>query len=86
MVAPDRDPDRGSSIEALTERFVAAWHGGEAPDVDAYLSLAAEGDRDELLDLLSAFLLLAPTVEPTAERAQELAGDPLVQRVGGLAG
>jgi hypothetical protein len=72
------------SVDDLLDRFIAAWHAGEAPSVDAYLSLTAEADRDELLELLGAFLQMAPTVEPTTTRGLELIEDPLVHRLARL--
>lgn len=72
------------SVDELLDRFIAAWHAGEAPSVDAYQGLAAEADRDELLQLLGAFLQLAPTVEPATTRGLELIDDPLVHRLARL--
>ncbi|MBJ7471607.1 MAG: hypothetical protein JHD16_09915 [Solirubrobacteraceae bacterium] len=72
------------SVDDLLDAFIAAWHGGQAPRLDAFVDRAAEADREELTQLIAAFLQLAPTVEPTAERGIELVQDPLVHRLAGL--
>jgi len=68
-------------IDVALEGFVAAWHAGAAPSVAGVLAATAPADRDELQQLLGAFLQIAPTVEPTAARAAELTADPLVEQL-----
>lgn len=74
----DQHPHR--STDELLDAFIAAWHAGEAPSADAYLAQAADA-RDELAELLGAFLQLAPSVDATPARAAELAADPLLVRI-----
>ncbi len=74
------------SVDALLDAFIAAWHAGQAPDAAGYVARAAADDRDELEQLLGAFLQLAPTTSPTPERSAELAADPLLQRLASLEG
>lgn len=69
--------------EALTE-YIAAWQGGMAPSLTQYLHFVADVDRDELAELIAAFLEIAPTVEPHPARLSELEQDPLVQRLAKL--
>lgn len=75
----DRAPQ--PSVDELLDRFITAWHAGEAPSLADYAELAAEADRAELVDAIGAFLQLAPTVEPTPQRALELIDDPLVHKL-----
>ncbi|MDQ8045349.1 MAG: hypothetical protein AAGC46_11380, partial [Solirubrobacteraceae bacterium] len=72
------------AIDDLLDAFIAAWHAGDAPDAAAFVDRAEPADRDELEQLIAAFLELAPTVGPTEPRAAELAGDPLVARLSSL--
>lgn len=72
------------AIDTLLDEFVAAWHAGDAPSSETFVVRAAAADRDELEALIAAFLELAPTVGPSAERTGELAADPLVARLTAL--
>lgn len=74
------------TLDELLDAFVTAWHAGEAPNVDAFAARAGADDRDELVQLIGAFLQLAPTVEPTPARSGELAADPLVERIAAIEG
>lgn len=64
-------------IDQLYSAFVQAWRAGEAPDPDGYLDRAAPGDQDELAERIETFVMLAPSVEPTAERAAEIRASPV---------
>lgn len=68
----------------LLRSFAEAWTTGERPDVDAYLDRADPADRDELATQLHAYLLDAPTPLLSDAAREEIAGDPLVQRLAGL--
>lgn len=72
------------TIDELLDQFIAAWHAGAAPSADAYLQRAAAGERDELAELIGAFLQLAPTVEPATTRGLELVQDQAVHRLAQL--
>ncbi len=72
------------TVDELLDRFIAAWHAGQAPTVHDALAQAAPADRDELEQLIAGFVELAPTVPPTDEALAAAADDPLVQRLAAL--
>lgn len=72
------------TVDALLDAFIAAWHAGDAPSAAQFAGRAAPADQDELLELIGAFLQLAPTVEPSSARAAELEADPVLARLAGL--
>lgn len=64
-------------IDDLYDEYVRAWHDGRAPDAETYLQRVPAGDeREGLADMIGTFVLVAPSVTPTPERAAELAQDP----------
>lgn len=65
-----------SDIDQLYEAYVRDWHAGLVPDSDALLARAPEADRPALARMIETFLLVAPSVEPTPERAESLRSDP----------
>ena len=75
---------RHEAIDVVLDDFLRAWHAGESPDSAQYVARASPADRDELEQLLGAFAQVAPTVEPTPERAAQLAADPAVAHLSGL--
>ncbi len=74
----------GEPIDLLLDAFVRAWHAGEAPDPRAFVARAREAERDELEQLLAAFAEIAPTVEPSPQRAAQLAADPRIARLSAI--
>lgn len=74
------------SVDELLDAYIAAWHAGEAPSLAASVARAAEPDRDELTELIGAFLQIAPTVDASTSRGLELVEDPLVHKLAALEG
>lgn len=69
-----------AGIDDLYDEFVRAWHDGLAPDVATFLARAPDDDRAALSSMLGTFVLVAPSVAPTPERAAEIAQDPAFLR------
>lgn len=68
-------------IDDLYDEYVRAWHDGRAPDAEPYLQRVPAGDeRESLADMIGTFVLVAPSVAPTPERAAEIAQDPAFLR------
>src|ERR1700712_3907106 len=83
-VPPQGPGDR--SLDALLDDFIVAWHSGEAPSAEWFVARADPAFREEVAQLLSAFLEIAPSVEPKAARQAELNANPLVARLAALEG
>lgn len=69
------DPDQ------LLSEFIDAWNAGRRPDVDDYLARAPDDRRDELASLIHSYLSVAPTPDLDERTWEQLAADPLVQRL-----
>ncbi|MBX5469507.1 MAG: hypothetical protein IRZ21_06370 [Thermoleophilaceae bacterium] len=67
-----------TDIDRLLSEFVDAWNAGERPRVEEYLARAPEDRRDELADLIEAFLDVAPTPDYSPETLEELMRHPAV--------
>jgi hypothetical protein len=72
--------------EQLLSEFIDAWNAGERPDVEAYLSRAEIGDRDELASEILAFVSFAPTPSYSDETLRAIEAEvPVAERRGVLA-
>jgi len=69
-----------AQIDDLYDAFVRAWHDGLAPDAATYVGQAPAAERDELAAMIHTFVLVAPSVAPTPERAAQIAQDPAFLR------
>ena len=72
--------------EQVLSEFVDAWTAGRRPDVDDYLALVHEADREELAAELAAFLRFAPTPEYSDEALETIRADPIVAEALSAAG
>lgn len=72
-------------IDDLYDEFVRAWNDGLAPDAATFLARAPGGERDALAQMIGTFVLVAPSVAPTPERAAEIAQSPRFLRALALA-
>src|SRR4051812_33965879 len=72
------------TLDTLLNEFTEAWIAGERPRVDDYIERVPIEDRDELAELISAFLELAPDPDYSSEQLAELRADPTVQKIGEL--
>lgn len=75
-----------SDRERILSQFIDAWNAGERPDVDAFVARAPEGEREELVADLAAFLTWAPTPDYDAATAAAIAEEPAVRAARGAAG
>jgi hypothetical protein len=73
-----------ANVDSLLNEFAEAWNTGRRPRVDDYLERAFADDRNELAELIGAFLELAPTPRYSAKQLEELRKDPTVKKIGGL--
>lgn len=75
-----------TSSETLLSQFIDAWTSGERPDVDAYVSRAADSERDLLEREIHTFLLHAPTPSYSDEVRDQIAIEPLTRAVADMPG
>jgi hypothetical protein len=68
------------TADRILGEFIDAWNAGRRPDVGAYLSRAAPGDRDALARELTTWLEVAPT--PAYDRAtlRQITQEPALAR------
>ncbi len=71
-------------VDELLDRFIAAWHAGDAPSAAEYVAQVAPESREELGALIAGFLELAPTIPVNAAAEARLADDPLVAKLTAL--
>jgi hypothetical protein len=72
---------RAMNAERLLSEFVDAWNAGERPLVDEFLKRVDEGRRDELVELLDAFLRTAPRPSYSEQGLDEIQSDPAVRQI-----
>lgn len=71
-------------VDELLDRFIAAWHAGDAPSAAEFVAQVAPESREELGALIAGFLELAPTIPVNAATEGRLADDPLVSKLAAL--
>jgi len=65
-------------LDRLLGEFADAWNAGERPRVQDFIDRAPAERRDELADLIEAFLAVAPTPRYSEETMAELMREPAV--------
>ncbi|CAB4932772.1 unannotated protein [freshwater metagenome] len=69
-----------TNIDQLYAEFVQAWQDGLAPEVDAYLDRADADDQDALAERIETFVMVAPSVELSPDRAAQIEASPAFLR------
>jgi transcriptional regulator with XRE-family HTH domain len=63
-------------VDMVLSQFIDAWNAGERPSVDAYLERVAPSDRDELVDRLEDWLLIAPSPAYGEQALEAIRAEP----------
>ncbi len=68
-----------TSIDQALGEFINAWNAGQRPDVDEILDRVPDADREQLADLLSTWLQVAPTPQYGAQARADVDREPALQ-------
>jgi transcriptional regulator with XRE-family HTH domain len=70
-----------SDVERVFSDFVDEWSGGRRPQVEDWLERVGPGEREQLAELLTDWLAVAPTPDYDEAMLAQLRADPAVAAV-----